>query len=143
MAPVWEFTLRGTAVIVTRVAIADAVTAALPPWNGVPWGNAEDAPVGISIDSATTTVGGRELTVGFVGAPLSAEEVCGADYTAEPVESSLAVVVIVTAHPNGTGGACDAVGVRRTASVTLASPLGERAVLEVVMGRPVPVRLTT
>jgi len=142
IVPMWEFTLRGTAVTVTRIAIADPVTVALPPWNGVPWGNAEDAPAGISIDSATTTVGGRELTAGFVGVPVSADQVCGADYTTEAVESSLAVVVIVTAHPNGAGGACDAVGARRTASVTLASPLGERTVLEVVMGRPVPVRLT-
>ena len=107
MVPIWEFTLRGTAVLVTRVAVADPVTVALPPWNGVPWGNSGEAPAGISIDSATATVGGRELTVGFVGAPLSADQVCGADYTAEGVESSLAVVVIVTAHLNGAGGACD------------------------------------
>ncbi len=142
MAPVWEFTVRGTAVQVTRVAIADPISVALPPWDRVPWGNAEDAPAGISIDSATTTVGQRELTVAFVGAPLAGDQACGADYTAEAVESSLAVVVIVTAHPNGAAGACDAVGARRTTSVTLAAPLGPRTMLEVTQGRPVPVRVT-
>lgn len=142
MVPMWEFTLRGTAVTVTRVAIADSVTVTLPPWGQPPWGDSGDAPVGISIDSATTTAGGHELTVRFVGVPLPGNQPCGADYTTEPVESSVAVVVIVTAHPNGAAGACDAVGGYRTASVALASPLGQRTLLEVTQGRPVPVRLT-
>ncbi|HEY1169344.1 MAG TPA: hypothetical protein VGE81_10275, partial [Candidatus Limnocylindrales bacterium] len=46
-APVWEFTLQGTAVMVTQVAIADRVTVVPPPWDP------NDPPVGISIDSAT------------------------------------------------------------------------------------------
>jgi len=142
MVPMWEFTLQGTAVMVTRVAIADPAMVTLPPWSQPPWGDSGDAPVGISIDSATTTAGGHELTVRFVGVPLPAGQPCGADYTTEPVESSLAVVVIVTAHPHGAAGACDAVGAYRTASVTLASPLGVRTLLEVAMGRPVPVRPT-
>lgn len=142
MVPMWEFTLQGTAVMVTRVAIADPAMVTLPPYSQPPWGDSGDAPVGISIDSATIKAGGHELTVRFVGASLSADQPCGADYTTEPVESSLAVVVIVTAHPNGAAGACDAVGAYRTASVTLASPLGERTLLEVTQGRPVPVRPT-
>jgi len=142
MAPVWELTLRGTAVKVTRVAIADPIRVALPPWDRVPWGNAEDRPAGIPIDSATTTVGQQELTVSFVGLPLPADQPCGADYPAETVESSLAVVVIVAARPNGAADACDAAWVRRTTSVTLAAPLGLRTVLEITQGRPVPVRVT-
>ena len=135
-APIWEFTLQGTAVKVTRVAIADRITVVPPPWN------ADDAPVGISVDSASGTVGGRELTVAFVGAPLPGDQGCGADYSAEAVESPTAVVVIVTEHPHGAFEACTAVGARRTASVKLAAPLGERAVLEVKQGLPVPVLLT-
>jgi hypothetical protein len=142
VVPMWEFALRGTAVMLTRVAIADPAMVTLPPWSQPPWGDSGDAPVGISIDSATTTAGGHELTVRFVGAPLPADQPCGADYTTEPVESSLAVVVIVTSHPNAVAGACDAVGAYRTASVTLASPLAKRTLLEVTQGRPVPVRLT-
>ncbi len=135
--PVWEFTLQGTTVRVTRVAIADRVTVVPPPWDP------NNSPVGISIDSANGTVGGRQLTVGFVGAPSPGDQGCGADYTAEAVESPTAVVVIVTEHPHaGLFEACTAVGARRTAEVELSEPLGERTVLEVKEGRPVAVVLT-
>jgi hypothetical protein len=80
-APVWEFTVQGTAVRVTRVAIAARITVVPPPWDP------GDPPVGISIESATGTVGGRQLTVTFVGAPAPGDQGCGADYTAEAVES--------------------------------------------------------
>jgi hypothetical protein len=135
-APVWEFTVQGTTVRVTRVAIAARVSVLPPPWNP------NDAPVGISIDSATGTVGGRLLTVGFVGAPAPGDQGCGADYSAEAVESPTAVVVIVTEHPNIGFGACTAVGALRTAEVQLSAPLGERAVLDLREGLPVPVLLT-
>lgn len=62
--------------------------------------------------------------------------------TAEAVESDLAVVVVVTRHPYQTLGACSLVGARRRASLSLAAPLGERAVLEVQQGLPVSVTLT-
>ena len=135
-APVWEFAVEGTAVKVTRVAIANAVTVVPPPWDP------NDPPVGISIQSATGTVGRRELTVTFVGAPLPGDQPCGEDYTTEAVESGLAVVAIVIRHPHLTLGGCTAIGATRTASIELAAPLGERAVLEVQEGRPVPVVLT-
>jgi hypothetical protein len=135
-APVWDLTVEGTAVTVTRVAIADAVAIVLPPWNP------DDPPVGLAIASASGTVGGRQLTVAFVGAPLPGDQSCGEDYTAEAVESDLAVVVIVTRHPHLTIGACTAVGAPRTTTLELAAPLGERTVLEVQQGRPVPVTLT-
>jgi hypothetical protein len=132
-APVWDLTVEGTAVTLRRVAIADAITVVLPPWNP------NDPPVGLAIDSASGTVGGRQLTVAFVGAPLPADQPCGEDYTAEAVESELAVVVIVTRHSNLTIGACTAVGAPRTATVELAAPLGDRTVLEAQQGQPVPV----
>jgi hypothetical protein len=135
-APVWEFTVRGTAVKVTRLAVASGVTVTPPPWDP------DHAPVGISIESATGTVGGRFLTVTFTGAPGPGDQGCGADYTAEAVESSTAVVVIVTEHPHARFESCTAVGAVRAADVELAAPLGERAVLEVKEGLPVPVRLT-
>jgi hypothetical protein len=108
--PMWEFSVEGTAVT-----------------------------VGTWIESASGSASSRELTVTFIGAPGPASEGCGADYTAEAVESSLAVVVIVIEHRNPLSGACSAVGAERTATVQLAVPLGERAVLEVVEGTPVPV----
>jgi hypothetical protein len=134
--PVWEFTVRGTAVRVTRVAIAAPISVEPPPWDP------NDAPVGISIESATGTVGGRQLTVTFTGAPPG-DQGCGADYTVEAVESPTAVVVIVTEHSHsGLFAACSAIGASRTAVVELAEPIGERAVLEVKEGLPVPVVLT-
>ena len=84
-------------------------------------------------------MGGTELTVAFVGAPDPGDKPCGEDYTAEAVESDLAVVVIVTRHPHVTVGACTAVGARRTATATLAAPLGDRVVLDLQQGTPVPV----
>ncbi len=76
-------------------------------------------------------------------APAPGDRACVAAYAAEAVESPTAVVVIVTEHPhNGLGEACTAVGAPRTAAVELAAPLGERAVLEVKEGLPVPVLLT-
>jgi hypothetical protein len=135
--PAWEFSLQGTAVHVTRVAISASaiVSVSLPPWNP------NDSPVGLSIYSASGTVGGRQLTVSFVGAPKPGSQPCGADYTAEAVESQTAVVVIVIEHRNATPGACTLMGAMRTATVQLASPLGDRAVLEVMQGLPVPVTL--
>lgn len=137
--PAWEFSLEGTAVQVTRVAISAGsnVSVSPPPWDP------DDPPVGISIWAASGTVDGRQITVTFGGSPYPGTEPCGADYTAEAVESQTAVVVIVIEHRNLTADvACDLVGRARTATVQLAAPLGDRAVLEVKEGLPVPVTLT-
>ena len=133
-APIWEFTVQGTAVKVTRVAIANPVVVA-PDDGG--WG------LGLAIDSASGSVSGTELTVAFVGAPDPGDKPCGEDYTAEAVESDLAVVVIVTRHPHVglLPQGCSAVGARRTATATLAAPLGDRVVLDLQQGTPVPVVL--
>ena len=133
IAPIWEFSVLGTSVKVTRVAVAHRVSVAPPPWDP------NNAPEGISIDSARGTADARQLTVSFVGAPGGADQPCGADYSAEAVESQLAAVVIVVEHRNPTAAICAAVGAQRTAVVGLASPLGDRAVLEVQQGLPVPV----
>jgi hypothetical protein len=131
--PVWEFTLQGTAVRITRLAIAAYVQVKLPTWDP------DNAPIGISIESATATADGRQLTVSFTGAPESGDTPCGADYTAEAVESETAVVVIVVEHPNGTPAACAAIGATRTAPVQLSAALGDRTVLEIKEGLPVAV----
>ena len=133
--PAWEFTISGSAVRATRVAVAARVTVPLPAFDE----NASH--LGISIESATVSRDGRGLTVSFIGAPGPGSQACGADYTAEAVESAAAVVVIVYEHPHESlmGEACTAVGPERTADVTLASPLGNRTVLDVVNGSPVAV----
>ncbi|HEU4424489.1 MAG TPA: hypothetical protein VFR67_18325 [Pilimelia sp.] len=137
-APAWEYTLKGTAVRVTRVAVAAsaAITVTPPPWD--PY----NAPGGLAIESATTAATNKRLTVVFTGAPGPGSEPCGADYSAEAVESANAVVVIVITHPHAADETCTAIGARRTTTVELARPLGERAVLEVQQGLPVPVTIT-
>ena len=135
-APVWEFSVQGSDVRITRVAIATGMTVESPVWDP------NDPPVGISIESATGKRDERELTVSFVGSPDGGDKPCGADYTAEAVESATAAVVIVTEHPHAFGETCSLVGAVRTATVELAAPLGDRALLEVKEGRPVPVVLT-
>lgn len=131
-APVWVFTIEGTAVKVTRVAVDESITVVPPPWN------ANDPPVGLSIEAASGTPDSAEITVSFIGAVEGRNKPCGADYTAEAVESDLAVVVIVVEHRNAAPGACMLAGRTRTAKVALESSLGTRAVLEVRQGLPVP-----
>ncbi|GAA4580158.1 hypothetical protein GCM10023176_59180 [Micromonospora coerulea] len=137
-APAWEFTLRGTAVRLARLAVdpATVVRVTPPPWD-------DDHPhAGLAIESAATTTTGRELTVTFTGSPGPRSEPCGADYGAEAAESDRAVVVIVIPYPHGGDEACLAIGAERTATVELGRPLGERAVLEVQQGLPVPLTVT-
>lgn len=132
-APLWVFTIEGTAVRVTRIAVDPSITVVPPPYN------ADHPPAGISFGFATGSPGSAKVTVSFVGSPYPGNKPCGADYTAEAVESDLAVVVIVIEHANPTQASCRAVGMTRTATVTLKAPLGKRAVLEVTQGLPVPV----
>ena len=135
MAPAWEYSLNATAVRVTRVAVAGSAIVKVTPPSWDPY----NPPGGLAIDSATTTARGRQLTVTFTGSPSPASRPCGADYGAEAIESANAVVVIVVAHPHAADEACSAIGAPRTTTVDLAAPLGERAVLEVQLGLPVPV----
>jgi hypothetical protein len=133
-APLWVFTIEGTNVRVTRIAVDPSVTVVPPPYN------ADHPPDGLSIDLAVGEPDSTRLTVSFVGAVKAGDQACGADYTAEAVESDLAIVVIVTEHANTTAATCPDVGKTRTATVTLAAPLGKRAVLEVRQGLPVPIQ---
>ncbi|WP_238017142.1 hypothetical protein KZZ52_40170 [Dactylosporangium sp. AC04546] len=133
--PAWEYTLRDTAVRVTRPAVAAsaAVTVTPPSWDPF------NAPGGLPIDSASVNAAGTTLTVVFVGSQGPASVPCGADYTGEVVESANAVVVIIVTHPHAADEACTAIGFPRTLSVELAAPLGERALLDIQQGLPIAV----
>jgi hypothetical protein len=131
--PMWSFVLDGTAVRVTRVAVAQTVTVVPPPWDP------DNRPIGLSIMSADLAADGLSLTVTFVGSPYPASQGCGEDYTGEAVESDLAIVAVVDVQKNPIPGSCSGVGASRTTTLTLATPLGRRAVLEVQQGLPVPV----
>jgi hypothetical protein len=54
---------------------------------------------------------------------------------------ALAVVVIVIEQPHAADEDCPAIGAPRTTTVDLAQPLGERAVLDVPQGLPVPITI--
>ena len=127
--PAWIFAITGSAVRVAHPAIATTAMVSVTPDT--------EAAEGLSIDSGTLEADGRTLTVSFTGRSAPASRSCGADYTAQAVESARAVVVIVYEHPAPGDGACAAVGAPRTATVTLAAPLADRAVLELPHGTPV------
>ena len=79
------------------------------------------------------------MTVSFTGARGPASEPCGEDYHAEAMESGNAVIVILMVERRHNDGneTCTLIGYTRTKTVSLARPLGERAVLEGQQGMPV------
>ncbi|MEU8656939.1 hypothetical protein [Actinoplanes philippinensis] len=95
---------------------------------------------GLSIDAGVVDALGTRMTVTFIGSRGSATTSCGTDYAAEPVESDKAVVVIVLEQPNSSSGSgiCTQEGMPRTATLNLAKPLGNRAVLT-IDGSRVPI----
>lgn len=133
--PAWEFTLRGYPGRLMRAAVdaADFPVLPEPPWDS------SHPPAGLSIDAATISADDRVLTAHFVGAGGPATQPCGIDYTAVPVESESAVVVMIFTRAHDSEEICNMIGYDRTADATLAAPLGQRAVLEVRTGMPVPV----
>jgi hypothetical protein len=133
--PSWEFTLRGTAGRLVRAAVAadDFTMMPEPPWDSA------NPPAGMSILSATVAADGRILTTHFIGAAGPASEPCGVDYTAVLVESDRAVVVMIFTRSHSGRNVCAMMGHPRSADAQLAAPLGQRAVLEVRTGMPVPV----
>jgi hypothetical protein len=116
---------------IQRVAVADAI--AISPAER----ETSRSTLGTHIDAAYGSPNDSTITVSFVDSPERGGTPCGADYTAEVVESDLAIVVIVRAHGTVGGGACSAVGATRTASVSLAAPLGERTILDAQLGVPI------
>lgn len=133
--PAWEYTVRGSAVRIVRVAVEQSATVDVtpPPWD--PY----NAPGGLRPDSATVAADGRTVTVRFVGG-RDGTGPCTSQYTARAIESDNAAVVVIDEHPDLSGGpdqACNAIGYARTATLTLAEPLGERTLLDVVQGMPV------
>ena len=129
--PMWEFTIDGTAVKVTRVAVVGATTPGPPPWDP----NDSDA---VSIESARGTRDSKRLTVSFTGASRGRPAV-RRGLPRPGGGSPLAVaVIVIRQRRTGVDEACSLVGYSRTATVDLASPLGDRAVLGVQQGLPVP-----
>jgi hypothetical protein len=139
-APAWEFSLQDTEVKLDQIAVESQIDApAVPTPNDQSTGQPGSAPwVGPQVESAIVDSSGMTLTVSFVGAPDNGDKPCGADYTAEAVESNAAIVVIVYEHRNPLPVACSAVGAYRTAQVSLAKPLGNRTLID-LQAQPITV----
>lgn len=139
--PLWKFafaTRDKPLQPITHVAVKDRVVV-FPAEEWDPYG---DNPIGTQIEAAYGSSEDSEFTVEFTGSPWTGESWCGADYAAEAIESDLAIVVIIRGlrdpAPDSTPPlSCDLVGARRTAVVTLDSPIAIRTVLEVQFGTPV------
>ena len=125
--------------LLVRAAVAEEDFTRMPE---PPWDSA-NPPSGMTINSATVSADGRTLTTHFVGSNGPATQPCGVDYTAVPVESDRAVVVMIFEHAYSSHDSCNLIGYPRTADAQLAAPLGQRAVLEVRTGQPVPVSHTS
>jgi hypothetical protein len=140
LVPAWEFSLKDTDVKLDEVAVAGQSTAPPAPTPTDPATGQQLAQpwVGPPVQSATVDAGGMTITVTVVGASDAGDKPCGADYTAEAVESDAGVVVIVYEHRNTLPAACSAVGYFRTAQVTLVKPLGIRTLID-LQAQPISV----
>jgi hypothetical protein len=135
-APAWRYTLAGTQVRLVMPAFAPGSLISVPVSDG-PGGDVEVDSVSVPDRRA------RTLTAHFGGAVGDGSQPCGEDYAAAVVESAAAVVVIVTASSSYSGDAmCAMPAADRAAQAELHAPLGERAVLEVSSGQPLPVTVT-
>jgi hypothetical protein len=96
---------------------------------------------GSTTGGATLGADGRTLTLAFAGVPDTAGP-CGADYKGGVAESASAVAVAIEKIPHASSSsgpaACTMVAQQRSVSVTLASPLGGRVVVDAA-GAPVTV----
>jgi hypothetical protein len=91
--------------------------------------------------SATISSDGQTLTVSFIGA-AEGQGSCTADYATVLEERANIVGFSIKTTRQGTGQveACSAGGFKRTAIATLASPLGDRVLVDSISGDPIVVR---
>jgi len=125
--PSWQFTVAGLGWPVSEVAIARSAFVVLPGYGPIP-------PAGRNTPGVSglpaVSVDGRTLTVSFTGSA------CDAAWGAYRYESGGTVVTGSWERPSAGNTPCPAVGMPRTARVTLARPLGTRIVLDVASGLP-------
>jgi hypothetical protein len=125
--PAWRFTVSGLGWKVSEVAVARSAFVVLPGYGPIPPAGQNTPGVnGLTAVSAD----GRTLTLGFIGSA------CDAAWGAYRYESSGTVVVGSWEKPAAGNSPCPAVGMPRTARVTLARPLGTRVILDVASGLP-------
>jgi hypothetical protein len=84
---------------------------------------------------------GQSTTYNFLGA-APGEGNCRASYSPVFQETATAVAIGAVEHPNGhnRSGSCRLASYRRSVSVQLTAPLGNRVVVTYTYGAPLPVR---
>jgi hypothetical protein len=125
--PAWRFTVAGLGWKVSEVAVARSALVILPGYGPIPPAG-RNTP-GVSGVSAVSGNGGT-LTVSFIGGA------CDAAWGAYRYESGGTVVVGSWERSSAGNAPCPAMGISRTARVTLTRPLGTRVVLDVASGLP-------
>lgn len=124
--PAWRFTVAGLGWKVSEVAVARSAFVVLPGYGPIPPAGRDTQ--GVS-ELTAVSGNGRALRLIFIGG--ACEEAWGA-YKYE----SGSTVVVGSWERSSANGPCPAVGIGRTARVTLARPLGTRVVLDVASGLP-------
>jgi hypothetical protein len=126
--PAWRFTVAGLGWKVSEVAIARNALAALPAYGPIPAAGRNTPGIdGLIVVSPD----GRTLKLSFVGGA------CDAAWGAYRYQSNGAVVVGSWEKSDAGDTPCPAMGIPRTARVTLTHPLGTRVILDVASGLPV------
>jgi hypothetical protein len=115
--------------------------AAKPDASRIPHASPSATPSGSPFSAVTLNTAGTRLKITFVGARKPAAQPCGIDYSAEAIESDEAVAVIILEQSHGADEVCTMEGWSRTATFSIARPLGGRALLS-SDGEPVPVTTT-
>jgi len=124
--PAWRFTVAGLGWKVSEVAVARSAFVVLPGYGPIP--SAGRSTQGVS-ELTAVSGNGRALRLIFFGGA------CAAAWGAYKYESG-STVVVGSWERSSANGPCPAVGIGRTARVTLARPLGTRVVLDVASGLP-------
>ena len=129
--PAWIFTFDGVQGAVPVLALAPAARFPTPR-------DLVQAPPSLSAQLAPD---GSTVTVSFTGAAAGSGP-CTADYTVDArARHRAAVAVSIQEHRNGTGAElCDLVGHARTATVTLARPLGGRVLVDAATKQAITVQ---
>jgi hypothetical protein len=125
--PAWHFTVAGLGWQVSEVAMARNTLVVLPGYGPLPSAGRNTPGVG-GLTAVTTN--SRVLTLRFSGGA------CDAAWGAYRYETASTVVAGSWERPSTGNGVCPAVGVIRTARVSLDRPLGTRVVLDVASGLP-------
>ena len=124
--PAWRFTVAGLGWKVSEAAVARSVFVVLPGYGPIPPAGRDTQ--GVS-ELTAVSGNGRALRLIFVGGA------CDPAWGAYKYESG-STVVVGSWERSSANGPCPAVGIGRTARVTLARPLGTRVVLDVASGLP-------